>query len=117
MNWSRVAYTPPKAGSTASMRCKKKRSTGANRPRSPSTALDACTAFWLPTHPASTVTARYCLECQEPLAVSPHSWLPIIIGPRRVAGIHADCYSHWRHRRRREAVVALALTEPSRSDD
>lgn len=71
--------------------------------------IEVCISFWQATHPPPIAKFGRCLECQEQLDQGCHTWLHVIIAPRRVAGLHADCHDAWQVRRRCEAVAALGL--------
>lgn len=71
--------------------------------------IELCISFWQATHPPSVARFGRCLECQEQLEQGCHTWLHVIIAPRRVAGLHADCHHAWQVRRRCEAVAAMGL--------
>ena len=115
MNWSRVGDKYPSCELELSpSSCLRAVAGGPDRypPRS-EVAIEASIAFWQATHPPVITRAGHCLECQEPLVQERRSWLPMIVAPRQVAGLHFACHLPWQRRRRNDAALALALAHPS----
>lgn len=114
MNWSRIA-DPNRGVEVAAAPLSIRQSARRAVDRSSTRAMrliEVCISFWQATHPPPVARFGRCLECQEQLEQGCSTWLHVIIAPRRVAGLHADCHHAWQVRRRCEAIAALGL-EPT----
>lgn len=115
MNWSRVGDKHPSWERDLSPSSRLRAVAGGpdRYPLRSEVAIEACIAFWQVTHPPVIRRAGRCLECQETLVQERRPWLPLIVAPRQVAGVHVACHLPWQRRRRNDAVSALALAHPS----
>ena len=108
MNWSEVAqhrttYLAPSLGNASLLR---------KHPNAKASAapIEAVLDYWQATHPPEIAVTGRCLGCHRELSENTASWLHIIMGRGRVAGIHLACHATWRHHRREEALNALTFT-------
>lgn len=107
MDWSRVADNRKfEHDRSPSAEC---RQAGRDRHDDAPSIQEERIAYWQIKNPPVAIGSNKCLQCRDVLDGEGPNWLHVIIGPHRIAGIHATCHRTWSLRRRSEAIRALAL--------